>query len=362
MFSLHCFAQTDTTEKVYDFVEQIPEFPGGNKAMTAFLSQNIVYPEYERVNNIQGRVVLKFIVNTDGSVSGIQVLKSISPGINAEAIRVVQLLPKFKPAYHEGKPVRLYFTLPISFKLAEPEKKDSLRLNEVPELERIYTFVEQNPQFPGGDEEIMKFVNKHLQIPKDYKSNENQPKVLIRFIVNEDGSVSDVEVRKSIDPVLDAEAVRVVKMLPHFTPGKQHGKRVKVYYNMPVIFKLTSQSPETSNTPLGPDTDGVYTLVETNPEYPGGNEKLINFIKKNITYPKYEQDNDIEGTVWVKFVIDTDGSVTKVCVRNPVSPGLDETAIKIVKMLPRFKPGKQQGKPVKVYFNLPVQFRLTDKN
>ena len=101
---------------------------------------------------------------------------------------------------------------------------------------RIIDMIEQMPQFPGGEKELFKFINLNLKYPNsDIDVN---GKVICRFIVNRDGSVSNPEVIRSLDPECDKEAIRVIKLLPKFIPGKQNGKNVRVWYTMPVIFKL----------------------------------------------------------------------------------------------------------------------------
>ncbi len=123
------FAQSDSVQgkpNVFTFVEQMPEFPGGDVGLVKFLSQNIVYPQMERDNDIQGRVLLRFIVMEDGSVDGVTVMKGVSPGLDKEAVRVVKALPKFKPGTQQGKPVRVYFNLPIVYKLQDNELQQML--------------------------------------------------------------------------------------------------------------------------------------------------------------------------------------------------------------------------------------------
>jgi protein TonB len=104
--------------KVFQVVEQMPEFPGGEEAMMKFIQKNIQYPDMERENDIQGRAVVGFVVNEDGSLTDIAVKRSVSSGIDKEAVRVVKLLPKFKPGKQQGKAVKVQFMLPIMFKLA----------------------------------------------------------------------------------------------------------------------------------------------------------------------------------------------------------------------------------------------------
>jgi periplasmic protein TonB len=104
-------------EKIFIIVEEQPEFPGGYPALFKFIGENLVYPQEAEVNNIQGKVILKFVVNADGSADRVQILKGIDSLLDNEAIRVVKTLPKFKPGKQGGVPVPVWFTLPVVFKI-----------------------------------------------------------------------------------------------------------------------------------------------------------------------------------------------------------------------------------------------------
>jgi protein TonB len=101
----------------YISVEEMPEFPGGIPELMKFLSENISYPQDAINNNIQGRVILKFVVNEDGSIDRIQILRGIDTSLDTEAIRVVSSFPKFKPGRQNGVPVPVWFSLPVLFRL-----------------------------------------------------------------------------------------------------------------------------------------------------------------------------------------------------------------------------------------------------
>ena len=103
--------------KIFIFVEEMPEFPGGNTELLKFIGESINYPHDAQINNIQGRVILKFVVNTDGSVDRIEILRSIDPSLDNEAIRVVKSLPRFKPGKQGGVPVPVWFSLPVTFRI-----------------------------------------------------------------------------------------------------------------------------------------------------------------------------------------------------------------------------------------------------
>lgn len=110
-------AQTKKNNMVFDVVEVMPQFPGGQIAMLQYLMKNIKYPEQAMKEGIQGRVTVRFIVEKDGSISDVKPVLSVHPLLNKEAVRVVKSMPKWSPGKHNGKPVRVRFNLPVMFKL-----------------------------------------------------------------------------------------------------------------------------------------------------------------------------------------------------------------------------------------------------
>ena len=106
------------------------------------------------------------------------------------------------------------------------------------EEEKVFDMVEQMPQFPGGPSELMKYIADHMKYPTIAQENGTQGRVTCQFVVGSDGSVRDVKVLRGVDPYLDKEAIRVIKSMPKWIPGKQNGKAVSVKYTVPIIFKL----------------------------------------------------------------------------------------------------------------------------
>jgi TonB family protein len=102
----------------FDVVEQMPEFPGGMEALMKYLQESVKYPKEAFEKGIQGRVLVQFIVEKDGSISEVEVVKKVNEYLDAEAVRVVNAMPKWKPGMQKGKPVRVKFTLPITFRLS----------------------------------------------------------------------------------------------------------------------------------------------------------------------------------------------------------------------------------------------------
>ena len=110
--------------------------------------------------------------------------------------------------------------------------------HEVVEDTKVFTSVEQMPQFPGGEAELLKWISTHIKYPAIAMENNVQGKVVVQFVVTRDGSIGEVKIARGKDPDLDKEAMRVVKTLPKFIPGKMNGQAVNVWYTLPINFKL----------------------------------------------------------------------------------------------------------------------------
>lgn len=124
--------QVKTDEKVYDVVDQMPEFPGGPSAMLQYLGQTIRYPKEAFMNNVQGRVIVNFVVEKDGTINDVKVVRSIDPQLDEEALRVVNSMPNWTPGKQNGELVAVKYTIPVTFKLeggeetTSPDKKNLL--------------------------------------------------------------------------------------------------------------------------------------------------------------------------------------------------------------------------------------------
>ena len=109
--------QQEVSQKIHEVVEQPPQFPGGQSALLSWLSQNIHYPPVAEENGIYGRVVVSFVVESDGSISNVQVVRGVDPSLDKEAVRVTKAMPKWLPGKQNGQAVRVKYNLPVTFKL-----------------------------------------------------------------------------------------------------------------------------------------------------------------------------------------------------------------------------------------------------
>ena len=122
------FLNAQTKESTTGYIETIPEYPGGEQALYKFITENIKYPEVEKKNGITGKVIAKFAINTAGDMTNITILSKTPEAFNKEVTRVLQLMPKWKPGTQNGKPVTVYFTIPVMFSI-DSEKSNNLSKN-----------------------------------------------------------------------------------------------------------------------------------------------------------------------------------------------------------------------------------------
>jgi TonB family protein len=219
---------------VFTMVEQAPSFPGGDKAFGQFLAKSIRYPQKARENNIQGRVIATFIVEPDGELTDIKIVRGIGSGADEESARVLKMSPKWEPGVQNGRKVRVQYSVPIQFALAPEVNQQVTDENQ----KQIFTAVEQAPGFPGGDVEFQNYVVKNVRYPAKARENKTQGRVIVTFVVEADGSLTNARVVRGIGDGADEEALRVIKASPKWVPGIQNGRKVRVQYTVPIQFSL----------------------------------------------------------------------------------------------------------------------------
>ncbi len=217
---------TTDTNKIFTIVQQPAKFPGD---INKWLSENMTYPEAASKMAIEGTVYITFVVDTDGSVTNIKVLRGVDDVLDKEAIRVITKMPKWTPGMANGNKVKQFFTVPLQFKIRNSGKSS----------------LTSAPKFPF---ELNTWLSGQIRYPAKALKKKIEGDVYVMFIVHDDGSVSDVRIAKGIDngTSLENEAIRIVSGMPNWTPAYQDGKPVAVQLTLTLKFRL----------PSGPSKDG----------------------------------------------------------------------------------------------------------
>jgi TonB family protein len=260
----------------------------------------------------------------------------------------------------------------------------------VPNKDGIYTIVEQQPEFPQGQKAMFEWLGQNIKYPAKARENGVEGTVYIGFVVQKDGFLSDVTVKRGISSDCNEEAVRVISAMPKWKPGMQEGKAVAVAYTLPIKFKLEqTKQPEPKgvvifeNLKTENNDNSVLTIVDELPQFVGGQDTMFRWLMQNIKYPKEAREKRAEGTVYVGFVVEKDGSITDVAIkREPSYPkdtlkimevngiqgiklinskaegSLGREAVRVISAMPKWKAGRNQGQPVRVAYTLPIKFKL----
>lgn len=224
--------------------------------------------------------------------------------------------------------------------------------------EEIFVVVEEQPEYPGGQEAMMKFLSESIVYPDEAKAKGIQGRVICNFVVMKDGSIDDVNVVRGVDPLLDAEAVRVLKSMPAWKPGKQRGQAVNVRYTLPVVFRL-------DNKPLSEEKKEELQRIKDSfveAEFPGGESAYFKYLTESIKYPVIAQENGIQGLVLARYRILSNGKVEFIDITNGADPLLGREVQRIIEGMPDWTPSRIDGKGTTSVATLTVQFRLQGDN
>ncbi|MBR1595819.1 MAG: TonB family protein [Phocaeicola sp.] len=310
---------------VFEVVEVPPRFPGGEIELMKFISRNVKYPAEARDKHVQGRVILTFIVEKDGSISNVRVARPVDSSLNAEAIRVVQSMPKWEPAKHRGQAVRVRYTVPIQFRLQGD--KDVAPDSKTSDKDVMVVGYDSKKQ-----EKPIVEMQKRLVVRSDIK-----PLIII-----------DGKEVTSLDNI-DGNDIASMTVIKNPESLKEFGEKGR-----DGVILITTKAHE--KTSSGED---ALEVVEEMPEFPGGEIELMKFISRNVKYPDDAKEAGKAGRVIVKFVIDKDGSISDATILRSVYPSIDAEALRVVNAMPKWNPGKVKGEPVKVKYTLPLSFSLS---
>jgi TonB family protein len=252
-----------------------------NETFTDWVAGQVKYPAEAKSKNIEGWVSVNFKVGLDGTLSNIVSSSGLTdPLLVNEIIRVLQTSPKWDPPKNQN--VDEPFSTSVTLRFKSPDQV----LNEIP-----YVVVEEMPMYPGGDVELLNFIKTNAKYPANAKAARIEGRVILRFIVTTEGKADGISILRGVDPNLDAEAVRVVSMLSGFSPGKQGGKAVNVWYMVPVTFALS-------------EAEKLFSENSTT--------DMLRFLAGNTGYPQESRNSADTGTVFVTVKME-EGGVVKEC-------------------------------------------------
>lgn len=245
-----------TGNHVVEDPDFLPLYTGGTAEMHRFISNTLSYPAEAADREIQGLVVYTFVVEKDGTLSNFNIIHRADPLLDAEALRILQLMPPWRPARHNGEIVRAESYVPMYFKLNKQARRATARTRpsesatarayaktdpEIMEQNEILTIVDQMPRYVYGEQGLAEFIAHNIRYPKEARQQGIEGRILCSFIVGSDGSISNIEVVEGLHPQLDNEAIRVLGLMPRWEPGLNDGEKVNVKCLLPIDFTIDEE-------------------------------------------------------------------------------------------------------------------------
>lgn len=326
------FNSTQSQIDIKEYPDSIPAFPGGIDSLYTFIINKLGPDFFINFTGVKReRVLLNFTIDEKGNVSH-PTLMFQNNLYEEEIIKMFSLMPKWRPACKNSKPIKCNYLFPVingSGFIKESNKlynKGVLLLNNGNLNESMSCF---NSALIFNESDYEAFYNRGVCF---YKMNDISNACLNwgkSYLIN-----TNVKSKTIINKLCDSI----------------------ITYNGE-ITKITTLDINPLSTSISPSIDRTFTVVEEMPQFPGGEAKLFMFLS-NVKYPSVARENGISGRVYITFVIDKNGIIREPKVLRGIGGGCDEEALRVVKAMPAWIPGKQNGIAVNVQYNLPINFNL----
>jgi len=271
-------SKSDTIEdKIFKITEEMPRFPGcenidvkidkavcAYKKMITHINERLKYPKAAKNELIEGKVIVRVVITKDSLLTKPVIIEDIGGGCGEEVVRVLKSMNDIKwiPGKHKGKPVSVSVNIPVEFKLTE-RWKEKIRMQNPTDIdtlkEKVFYETDEMPRFPGCEsivseveksncstKKFISYINSNLIYPEDILNRNINDKVIVKFIIQEKGFISNIEILKDIEGGYGAEVKRVIMNLNKkgikWVPGKNKGNPENVFMILPVYFRSTAKS------------------------------------------------------------------------------------------------------------------------
>ena len=207
--------------------------------------------------------------------------------------------------------------------------------------------------YPGGVAALRLFLKENYKYPVGTTTIGIKDSITIDVVVSAKGKIKDTKIISGINEVWDKEALRVIGLMPDWKPAIENRNSVEAEY----LFTIKFHPPVASSSVS--DNNSQWEIdIKQNPEFPGGYNALLRFLWANMYYPTEAQESNMQGTVIVKFIVESSGKLTDIKIKRGLGKSLDDESIRTVSIMPKWIPGRKNGIPVRTSFEVPIKFQL----
>ncbi|MEO6521632.1 MAG: energy transducer TonB [Mucilaginibacter sp.] len=221
------------------------------------------------------------------------------------------------------------------------------------------------PVYKTGNAALNEYLRQNFHLPKGLKNNTTTEHFVFQFIIERHGNVSNIELFNNTENDVTREIARLLSANNNWVPGISEYKNVRslerTLFVLPIDFAKNSISvPEIRTTQDSIDHHILFSAVDTNPAFEGGENGFGLFLRDHIRYPKLAKEKNVTGKVFIQFVVEEDGSLSHAhLVRDP-GKGLGDESMRVLRLSPKWIPGIKNGKPVRVAYTVPINFSLAE--
>lgn len=299
---------------------ELPQFPGGVEKLSDYLEIQVENKKTASMKNLDGGVSILFEVDSQGRIQNPIVGLSLNPMCDSIALKIVKDMLTWIPGKKDQKPSSMYASVRVVFGEGVAGKETRL-VDIASDSSRTLKNSLTNSLPPSDDFDVESV---------DIDDFDSLGEVFV---------MSDVEIEESSDSI-DWDNQPQIQVSIHDV--EERG----------IDIKQLESSDDVVDKP--------FSLVEQMPIYPGGEKEMDKFIKENLRYPLAAQEEGIQGRVVVRFIVEKDGVVSNVNILRGIDKACDKEAVRLVKLFPKWIPGKQNGETVRVYYTIPIKFYLND--
>jgi hypothetical protein len=333
----------DPDESVFQKVEMEAYYSGGDIAFKKCLEENVnqKIAEINKAPKGYHRTSVEISIDSNGRLLDIKPLSNAGYGMENEVVNALKKCSSWQPAVQNGRKVKSHKIIPFLFSV--PAADNSLL------HEPVFDKAEIEAAFPGGKESWKKFLESKLNflVPYDNGAPEGQYTVMVQFIIEITGEISQIVAKTNHGYGMEEEVIRLIKSGPNWEPAVQNGRQVRSYKRIPVTFVVT-------------EDDKVFEKVEIEDSFPGGEPAWRKFLEKNLNAAIPLNNGAPSGTytVVIQFVVSKDGSLSDIKALTNHGYGMEKEVIRILKFSPKWEPAIAGGVPIKAYRKQPVTFQL----
>jgi TonB family protein len=226
------------------------------------------------------------------------------------------------------------------------------------------------PEFPGGKQALNEFIQSHLVYPNAAIVNRIEGNVIVGFVITEEGKVADVQIQKPLFRACDSTVLQLIQSMPEWIPAKPQDEKtmfcrgsLSISFDLSAYRKMNGKNCECLDNLKQTMNDNYEKISRdvnsqnTLPSFPGGDEKLLQYLAKNISFPTSEYGKEIDDQVELLFVVAPTGKIACIEVLKSLGKAFDDAAIKCIKSMPAWTPGTYNGEAIYTFLSMPVRFK-----